>query len=534
MNKILILFILFLFVPFLLGAQEDEGGKRGVQVLAEDLGTNVVVGKQYLFLIGIDKYEYWFPLKNPVQDAQELRDILLSRYYVDQVIELYDKKATKENIIKTFKDLQEKLTIDDSLLIYYAGHGHLDETTNTGFWIPVNGGTDVYKQENWLPNTQIRGIVTNIKATHICLISDSCFSGDILNTSRALAPEINNEYFKKAYARTSRQVITSGASETVPDASEFSQQLKMALLKNKGQFIDPLMLYNQIRLGVETTTPLFGNMKGTGHQEGASFILFLKEGREPELSYGNLNLSITSGGRLFIDNEFHSDVSPGNLILPKIEVGDHIIHIIYDQGDEESYTITVEADSTMTVTFSWKEKITKPEPEIVEEKKSEKTSYLSASLGFGLFMPMGESTDLLMMAPFPLVRVMYNLKLGWGILGFGVMSGVNLGSTLDDIPYPYKMTSIPASAVICYTTQFKSPFFILADISGGLMNNLVMYEDTSRSGYNTALFLTGGFGAGYRIIPNLAITAAGNFNAIVFKEALLMGVTPALQLELSF
>lgn len=106
-------------------------------------------------------------------------------------------------------------------------------------------------------------MISNIKASHILLISDSCFSGDILNTSRASLPEIDNDYFYKAYTRISRQVLTSGASETVPDVSEFARQFKFALERNTNSYLDPLMLYNEIRLGVKRTLPLLGNLKGT-------------------------------------------------------------------------------------------------------------------------------------------------------------------------------------------------------------------------------------------------------------------------------
>jgi hypothetical protein len=75
-------------------------------------------------------------------------------------------------------------------------------------------------------------------------------------------------------------VLTSGATETVPDVSEFANQLKLALKRNESRYLDALMLFNEIRLGIDSTIPLLGGLQGTGHQEGASFLLFLKEGVE--------------------------------------------------------------------------------------------------------------------------------------------------------------------------------------------------------------------------------------------------------------
>jgi regulation of enolase protein 1 (concanavalin A-like superfamily) len=280
MKKICILFIACtLFVPAMLISQD-----RGLTLLVKDLGTNARAGRQYLLLIAIDKYQSWTPLRNPVKDAREIRDVLTSRYYIDETIELFDAQATKANILKTFTALQAKLQTNDSLLVYYAGHGHLDAATNSGFWIPVNAGTDKFEQANWLPNTQIRGLISNMKSIHLLMVSDSCFSGDLLNSSRGLQDEINIDYFRKAYTRISRQILTSGASETVPDESEFSRMFKLALQKNNNPYFDPLMLFNDIRLGVRNTMPMFGNLKDTGHQDGASFLLFLKEEKPKEIA----------------------------------------------------------------------------------------------------------------------------------------------------------------------------------------------------------------------------------------------------------
>ena len=127
------------------------------------------------------------PLKNPVKDARGIRDILKHRYLIDEVIELFKEDDNKANIIKTFAELKDKVSQDDSVLVFYAGHGHLNKNTETGFWIPVNGGTDIYEQSNWLPNTQIRGLISQIQSDHILLISDSCFAGDNLNTTRSIS-----------------------------------------------------------------------------------------------------------------------------------------------------------------------------------------------------------------------------------------------------------------------------------------------------------------------------------------------------------
>lgn len=274
MRKILLI-LYILMIPLYIMA--DVGSdNRGVNVQISTLDKQKAAGKQYLLLIAIDKYKEWNSLKNPVKDALEIKSILTSRYYIDYVFELYNEKATKENILRLFAQLKQRLRMEDSLLIFYAGHGNLDENSQTGFLIPSNAGKNAYEQANWLPLTQVRGLIAGLEAIHILLISDSCFAGNLLAINRGPSPPINNEYFKKAYSLVSRQVLTSGGLEVVPDESVFAYQLKLSLKKNTSPYLDPLMLYQDIRLGIRDTTPLFGNLKDCGHQEGAGFLLFLK------------------------------------------------------------------------------------------------------------------------------------------------------------------------------------------------------------------------------------------------------------------
>lgn len=266
-------FLIVLFYPGDLFSEQE----RGFTLEEEITQLDIEIGTQYAVFIGIDKYKHWLPLQNPVKDAQELKEILQSNYYIDKMYELYDEKATKANIIKLLDYLKKTLTTEDSLLIFFAGHGYFDEATQLGYWIPVDGGNDPIEQSNWITNNLITQYISGMKTSHVLLIADSCFSGTLIEQSRGFTVEIDNEYFRKAYLRTARQVITSGELEAVPDASEFAHQLKMALLKNKRRFIDTIMIYNELRLGVTKTMPCFGSLKETGHQEGASFLLFKKD-----------------------------------------------------------------------------------------------------------------------------------------------------------------------------------------------------------------------------------------------------------------
>ncbi len=266
--------ILFLMVTTTAFTQD-----RGLLVAARAVGgADIKVGKQYAVLIAIDKYREWNPLRNPVSDAKAVKSILERRYYIDEFIELYDEDASSAGIRQLFGRLIDTVGPTDSVFLYYAGHGYTDRF-NTGFWIPVDGGKNIDSQDRWIPNQQIRNFITQMKARSVALIADACFSGDLLNVQRGAAPTVDSEYFRSALRYTARQVLTSGASESVPDESEFARQLKRLLESNTEAYLDPMAMYDRIRRGVTKTLPLYGTLPG--QESGGSFVLFLRDSTLP-------------------------------------------------------------------------------------------------------------------------------------------------------------------------------------------------------------------------------------------------------------
>jgi|GEM_PF-3969111 len=113
-----------------------DAQSRGLDVVAKSLGgDDFQIGKQYAVLIAVDRYKEWTSLRAPVADAKAIKTILESRYYIDEIVELYDEEASASGIRQLFGKLIDTVQSDDSVLIYYAGHGFTDRF-NTGFWIP--------------------------------------------------------------------------------------------------------------------------------------------------------------------------------------------------------------------------------------------------------------------------------------------------------------------------------------------------------------------------------------------------------------
>ena len=72
--------IIFLLITICILPIFSGDKKRGVTVVIKKLDPSLKIGKQYLVLIAIDKYEKWLSLRNPVKDAKELKNILCDIY----------------------------------------------------------------------------------------------------------------------------------------------------------------------------------------------------------------------------------------------------------------------------------------------------------------------------------------------------------------------------------------------------------------------------------------------------------------------
>ena len=341
--RIVSAFVLFICTVMSLAAQE-----RGLSVMARTIvgSDDFDVGRQYAVIIGIDKYDEWPSLKGAASEAKAVKRVLAERYFIDEFIELYDKDATASGIRRLFVDvLPRKVGLKDSLLIFYAGHGYLDES-RTGFWIASDGAKDIYSQRSWIPNAQLRNYVAGLKVQRVLLIADACFSGDFLNVTRGAGPTVDSEYFKKALRLTARQVLTSGASETVPDESEFGRQLVSLLERNTDRVLDPHTMFDRIRRGVTKSEPLIGTIPG--NETGAAFALFLKP------TTGDLKVIAATDADIYIDGKKSGRTAPGKSItIPDLPAGERSLELRY-ASSSESRKVVVEPGISTEVSFSFK------------------------------------------------------------------------------------------------------------------------------------------------------------------------------------
>ena len=233
-------------------------------------------GKYYALIIGIDKYkdEGITDLDYPIYDAEALYNVLLSGYTFEKENITFLKNPELDEMILALDELGRKLTMNDNLLIFYAGHGHWDDKSKLGYWLPSDA--EMYNTVKWFRNSTLRDFIGSIQTRHTFLIADACFSGAIFKTRAAFTAP--SQGIEKLYELPSRKAMTSGILQEVPDESIFIKYLIKRLEENKEKYLSAEDLFSSFKTAVmnnSTNVPQFGTIQNVG-DEGGDFIFITR------------------------------------------------------------------------------------------------------------------------------------------------------------------------------------------------------------------------------------------------------------------
>lgn len=228
-------------------------------------------GTYYALVIGNDEYRELKNLETASNDARAVTE-LLERAYGFEVTTLID--ASRADILSEMADLRRRVTRNDSLLIYYAGHGWFDEGTRRGYWLPVDASER--DPSNWVSAADLTDILRAMAARHVMVVADSCYSGSL---TRGIRLETRDDaYLQRLARKRARVVLTSGGLEPVTDSgggghSVFARAFLDSLEGNTG-VLEGVAVFNQLRKPVvlgSDQTPEYGDIRFAGH-EGGDFL----------------------------------------------------------------------------------------------------------------------------------------------------------------------------------------------------------------------------------------------------------------------
>ncbi len=269
--------------------EENNAGGASQPIVATARFSNtgkfsVPMGDYHALVIGNNEYRNFSTLVTAVHDARETEKLLREKYRFKTKLLL---NADRYTILSALNELRETLDENDNLLIYYAGHGKLDESNDLGYWLPVDAEQD--NSINWISNKVITDILNVIQAKHILVVADSCYAGTLTQTPIArvqadVPDDVRAEWIKIMAETRARITLTSGGVEPVLDGgggrhSVFAKAFLGALRNNDG-VLEGYTLYSKVLEAMASQSsplaqlqmPQYAPIHLAGHESGEFFF----------------------------------------------------------------------------------------------------------------------------------------------------------------------------------------------------------------------------------------------------------------------
>jgi uncharacterized caspase-like protein len=258
--------------------RESEPAEQWERDVAE-VDVPPELGSYHALVIGNDNYESMPDLKTASADARSMAELLETQYGFETTV-LID--ATLFDILAALKSLREDLSKDANVLVYYAGHGELDEQTGMGFWLPVDAGPD--DRNDWISSAEISDQLDLLPARHVLVVVDSCYSGALTQTAlpyySGTSEEERERWLEQIAKNRSRTALTSGGLKPVLDTmggdhSIFARAILETLRENDSA-LETRRLWAAVKTRVEYQTrklgrhqrPQYAPIRHAGHESG--------------------------------------------------------------------------------------------------------------------------------------------------------------------------------------------------------------------------------------------------------------------------
>lgn len=260
-------------------ATRGSGSSRANSVPVSSIPRELI-GTYHALIIGNNQYQNLPSLETPIADAGAVDEVLRTRYgFKTKVL----SNATRADILMALHDYRRTLKNDDSLLIYYAGHGEIDRQSQRGYWLPVNAQRD--NSTEWISDQSITDLVGQMAARHVLIVADSCYSGVMTrNSGIGLISKAGDQGRIQRLVTLaklkSRTVLTSGGAQPVLDAggggySIFARAF-MQVLRENDRVMEGSTLYGELFDPVRRTAakynvsqePRYSQIVDAGHLNG--------------------------------------------------------------------------------------------------------------------------------------------------------------------------------------------------------------------------------------------------------------------------
>jgi hypothetical protein len=207
-------------------------------------------GQSYALLFGVSTYDDpSYNLAGTASDIKRMHDYLMRQGF-DQVVTVSDRAVTESALRNVQMHFAARITPQDRLLVYYAGHGQRAE--GGAAYMLLSRGTRVSMADcmTW---------IRSVKVKHLLVLLDACYAGSVIGaTPRDVFANLDSPTFDKFLRLTSegsRFIITAGGANDLAnehprwDGGLFTTAVLRAL-QPKGD-----------RTGLVTTHQMFASLK---------------------------------------------------------------------------------------------------------------------------------------------------------------------------------------------------------------------------------------------------------------------------------
>lgn len=158
----------------------DHGGSRGFKPDKKELKKIANLnGRSYALVVGTNNYKGsgWKNLPNAIHDARAVSSILKDGYGFE--VQLLEDKPI-DTIYRALTQYYQKLQGDDQFIIYFAGHGDMEnEFMDDGFIVCTDSKSrdDDPTRNSYIQYVKLQKMVNKIPARQILVMLDVCHGG---------------------------------------------------------------------------------------------------------------------------------------------------------------------------------------------------------------------------------------------------------------------------------------------------------------------------------------------------------------------
>jgi uncharacterized protein len=243
-------------------------------------------GRFYALVIGVQGYASLDDLASPGNDVERAARVLEQKYGFS-VRTLIDPDQTE--VMRAVNELNDQLSDNDNLLIYFAGHGSRLQggVRETGYWLPANADPPP-DNTYWVSNDFVTDHLARLQAKRVLVVADSCYAGllgDDPGYVMVGESSYSDDYIEWKMPRRSRLVLASGGDRPVLDSdggghSVFARAL-LEELENNEQVLTAPELFLRVRERVRQSPlaseigqdPQLKVIKNAGNEVGDFFFV---------------------------------------------------------------------------------------------------------------------------------------------------------------------------------------------------------------------------------------------------------------------